>query len=323
MRVWLLPILLIALLGAGCEREPAPLRLAVSLWPGYEYLYLAEQEGLFAEAGVAVDLVSFGSLGDLRRAFERGQVDGMTSTLVELLQACDHVRRCGRAVLVTDWSHGADRIIARRDIGDVADLAGRPVGVEPATLGAYLLERALAEAGAPGTARPVPIPSGEMAGALAEGRVDAVVIWPPTATRLAADPDLHTLFTSADLPGEIVDVVALDPAVIAARPDAVAGLIRAWQMALDFDRRHPERARALMARREGLTVAEFNAALADLKIVPLADQPALLAADGPVARTLIRIRDHLARAGRLAADTPVDLVDGGPAQAAIGSMDRP
>ena len=59
---------------AGCnKRSSEELRVGVNPWPGYEALYLAQHRGLFDREGIKVKLVDFQSLGDARRAFERGR----------------------------------------------------------------------------------------------------------------------------------------------------------------------------------------------------------------------------------------------------------
>ena len=101
---------------AGCARYEAPLRIGINAWPGNEFLFLAQEKGFFAAEHVDVRLIEYSSLGDVRRAFDRGQLDGMTATLVELLQSREGTRRAPRAFMATDVSNGADVIVARGEI---------------------------------------------------------------------------------------------------------------------------------------------------------------------------------------------------------------
>ena len=72
-----------AILVTGCGQAPQPpVRIGINFWPGYEFLYLAEKQGFFKQEGVPVELIQFSSMGDARRAFERGQVDAMAVTLI-------------------------------------------------------------------------------------------------------------------------------------------------------------------------------------------------------------------------------------------------
>ena len=77
---------LLALSLGSCSTErahPTPLRIGINAWPGYEFLYLAQEKGFFREAGVEVQLIEFNSLSDVRRSFERNQIDGFAGTMVE------------------------------------------------------------------------------------------------------------------------------------------------------------------------------------------------------------------------------------------------
>src|SRR5437667_11275229 len=101
---------------AGCAGHELPLRIGINAWPANEFLFLAQEKGFFAAQGVDVRLIEYSSLGDVRRAFDRGQLDGMTATLVELLQSREGSRPAPRAFMATNVSNGADVIVARGEI---------------------------------------------------------------------------------------------------------------------------------------------------------------------------------------------------------------
>ena len=61
--------------------------IGITQWPGFEYLFIAQKQGFFKQAGLNIELVELDSLAEVRRAFERGKVDGMAATLVEVLEA--------------------------------------------------------------------------------------------------------------------------------------------------------------------------------------------------------------------------------------------
>lgn len=302
-------LVVLLLLGLpGCAGEPpAPLRIAISPWPGYELLYLAQEQGFFADAGVDVRIVEMGSLGDARRAFERRQVDGMAVTLVEVLEARAATSRAPQVVMVTDWSDGADVLVARPPVTTLTALRGRRIGVQPGSLGTLVLARALETVGL-GLADVVPVFVDEtrMADALAAGTVHAVVTYPPFSSTLEGIDGAVTLFDSRSMPREIVDVVAIDAPVVAADPDRVRALAEAFDRAVRFTREHPDVAHAVMAQREGLPPSEFAGHLRAIRLADLADQPALLAAGGSIDRTLRELDTMLRRLGRLSGPTRLD-----------------
>jgi NitT/TauT family transport system substrate-binding protein len=311
-RVRLLALLLGAtavVLCPGCGGEPrAPLRIAISPWPGYELLYLAQERGFFADSGVDVRIVEMASLGDARRAFERGQVDGMAVTLVELLESRAHdAPRSPQAVMVTAWSDGADVLVARPPVRSLAELRGRRVGIQPGSLGALVLARAL-ESVDLGLADVVPVFVDEtrMAQALASGTVHAVVTYPPFSTAMRNVTDAVTLFDSRAMPREIVDVVALDAPVVAADHDRIRRLAEAFDRTVRFTREQPDVALGIMAQREGIPPAVFREQLQQIRLVELEDQPTLLAQGGPIDSTLRTLDGLLRRLGRLSGPSRLD-----------------
>jgi len=276
-------------LTAGCFADgPAPLRVGINLWPGFEFLYLAQEEGFFRAEGLEVRLVEFGSLSDARRAYERGQLDAFGATVIEVLQVRVQSSRSPQIVQVTDYSDGADVVLARPDFATAAGLKGARIGVELASLGVYVLARALQGQGL--TLADVTIVSlnpSSMADAWRNGDVDAVVTYPPTAIDLLRGPNAKAVFSTSEIPGEVMDVVAVEAEVCARRPKEIAGLLRAFYRAVDYAQQNPAAAYRTMAEREGLTAAEFGAALAGgIRLVPASEQAAFFRPGGKLAVTI-------------------------------------
>jgi ABC-type nitrate/sulfonate/bicarbonate transport system substrate-binding protein len=88
-----------------CQRMKDPtVRIAINAWPGYEFLYLAHVKGFFKEVGVDAQIIEFASLSDLRRAFEKGQVDIMAGTAAEVLLSRQNSNRRTQAFIVADYT---------------------------------------------------------------------------------------------------------------------------------------------------------------------------------------------------------------------------
>jgi NitT/TauT family transport system substrate-binding protein len=271
----LIRALLVGLSLCGCRtREVPELRIGINPWPGYEFLYLASEKGLFDTTVVRVRLLEFASLTDARRAYERGQLDGLASTVIEVLQARDHSPRRPVITLVTDYSDGADVVIAKSGLPDVLALRGHRVGVEVGSLNVYLLARALERNGASlSDVTLVHLDLLQMAKAFRRGDVDAVVTYPPASVEALRVPGAHRVFSSRDVAGEIVDVVSVDSTVIVRYGAAVAELSRGFERARLYALTHPAEAYRTMAAREGLSVGEFASALTGgVRLVGLEEQ---------------------------------------------------
>jgi len=232
---------------AACtSRTAPPVRVGTNTWPGYEPLYLAQDIGRFRPE--AVQLARHDSATEVLAAFRAGQLDAAALTLDEAMLLL------GRGndpcvVLVMDTSKGADAIIAHEGIRGVAGLKGRRLGAEKTAVGAYMARRALREAGlSEADVTLVDLPVDRHAGAFLAGDVDAVVTFEPVRSALLSAGGVQ-VFSSAQIPGEIVDVLVVDRRFLEAHPDQVRTLVQGWFAALDFLAKRPADAAGYMSPR--------------------------------------------------------------------------
>jgi len=292
--MWLARLLLAVLAvlaGAGCTRAPeVPLRVGTHVWPGFEPLYLARQQGYYPSGSVR--LVEYSSGSDAIQAFRAGAIDAEALTLDEALLLAETTPDLS-VVLVLDVSNGGDVILAQPARSSLRDLKGRRVGLEAGALGAYVLTRALQTVDlTPKDVVVVSLDSFEHERAFKEGRVDAVVTYEPTRTRLLA-AGARTLFDSSQIPGEIVDVLVVRRSFAAKHGERVDELVRGWFRALDFIRADSRQAASLMARREQLGADEFQKSLEGLRFYGIEENRSMLAGPAPAiiptARQLSRV----------------------------------
>jgi NitT/TauT family transport system substrate-binding protein len=277
-----------------------PIRVAINPWPGYEFATLAQAKGYFAEEGVDVRLIELSSLGDSRRAYERGQVDGFFGTVVEVLLSGDQGDRRPIITMLVDYSDGADVIVARQGIPDIAGLRGKRVAVESGSINVVVLARALAGEGMDSSeVTPVYEPQLDMARSFVEGRIDAAVCYPPTSIEIVKS-GAGVIYSSKAIPGVIADVLAFDSATIKDRSADVAAFQRAFFRAQEFALTHPDEAYALMAAREGITAEEFAEALHEgIRLVGSTEQATYLGPSGSLVEVVRTTRDDLRSLGQL------------------------
>jgi NitT/TauT family transport system substrate-binding protein len=261
---WLLgcAALLAALL--GCMREPEPaLRIGTNVWIGSEPLYLARDLG-HLDLG-AVQLVEYPSASEVLRAYRNQAIDGMVISLDELFSlAVDGLQP--RAILVVDVSHGADAVVGRRGMRSMQDLRGRPVAVESGALGAFVLSRALALNGMQAAdVKVVHLESNEQPSAFEKGQIDGAVTFDPYRVQLLRG-GATTLFDSTEIPGEIVDLVAVRASVLEKQPNAVRALLSGWFRALEYMNVDPVGSAHRMGIRQQTSGEQFLAALKGLHI---------------------------------------------------------
>ena len=295
--------------------EDAPIRIGLDPWPGNEFLFLAQKKGFFAEEGVSVQLVEFSTLNDVRRGFERGQVDGMASTPIEAIQADERSKREPRLFMVFSYSDGADALLANDSIKTVRDLKGKRIAAEPGSLTMFLVARALETAGLTlDDVTIVPMDQALVANAMSEGKIDAVATYPPTSIAVLGQPGRHVIFSSADIPGEVTGVMCLDAPIMRERPDVAARIVRAWDRALKFAQSNPDEAYTFMAQRMGMSRADFEASLDGIQLVSAAAQSDYFGPDGRLREIVAEQAALLAQTGQMDAsrDTAQLIAEPGP-----------
>ena len=205
------------------------------------------------------------SASEVLRAFRNQAIDGMVISLDELFGlAADGLQP--RIILVVDVSHGADAVVARPGMRTMKDLKGKRVAVESGALGAFVLSRALALHGMQARdVKVVPLESNEQPGAFEKGQVDAAVTFDPYRDQMLR-AGARTLFDSTQIPGEIVDLVAVRASVLDRQPKAVQALLAGWLSAIDYLKREPKDAARRMGIRQQTTGEQFLNALNGLHI---------------------------------------------------------
>jgi NitT/TauT family transport system substrate-binding protein len=258
---------IVALLGLlpGCAREPeTALRIGTNVWIGSEPLYLARELGLLEPA--SVQLVEYPSASEVLRAFRNQAIDGMVISLDELFGlAVDGLQP--RVILVVDVSHGADVVVGRHGMRSMRELKGKSVAVEGGALGAFVLSRALALNGMqPSDVKVVHLESNEQPTAFQKGEVDAAVTFDPYRAQFLRSGAV-TLFDSTQIPGEIVDLLAVRANVIDEHPKPLHDLLAGWFGAIDYMKRDPKDAAQRMGIRQQTTGEQFLEAEQGLRVL--------------------------------------------------------
>lgn len=249
----------------------SPIKLGFSAWPGWFPWQVAEEAGLFKEAGVNVDLVWFEGYLDSINALAGGQLDANSQTLNDTIGSigagADQV-----IVLVNDNSTGNDQIIASAEITSVADLQGKKIGIEAGVVDHFLLLLGLDAAGmSAADVEIVNLETGAAAAAFASGQLDAVGVFAPFTTEALKREGSHTLFSSKDYPGAIPDHLVISQELLTERPEDVQKIINAWFMTLDYIAANPDESVAIMAKRAGVSPEEYTSYEAGTTLFSLDD----------------------------------------------------
>ncbi len=286
---------------AGCGEAPQlPLRVGLNPWVGYDPLVLARERGLFDPSDLRV--VELETSSESARQLRNGLIEAAGLTLpeaVELAAAGIDVR----VVAVLSLSRGADAVLARPGIGSADRLRGGRIGLEDTALAAIMLQRLLETGGLRrDEVSLVMLPVVEHESALKAGRVDAVITFEPVISRLSSDGFVVVL-DSANMAGEVVDVLAVRADALQARPHQVQVMLDAFEAGRREMLAHPKEAAAALAAGADLSVDAYAMALSRLNFYSAEQSRALLASpsESPVLG-LARLTGDLRASGRMMAD---------------------
>lgn len=251
-----------ALLGCSPRYQP-PLTVGTNTWIGYEPLYLARDLGYYE--GANLRLVELASTTQAMDALRVGSLDLAGLTLDEaLLLAQEGVPIA--VIWVLNTSAGADALLAKPGITTLDALRGKRIGVEQTAVGGYMLNAALAQAHLQvSDIRVVPLPLDEHWPAWQANAIDAVVTFDPVRQKIL-NAGGQVVFSSADIPGQIVDVLVARQSALECCRAQIERLIAGQQQALTYLREHPTPAWQHMAQRQGIAPQELGQALAGIDI---------------------------------------------------------
>ncbi|HEX2070061.1 MAG TPA: ABC transporter substrate-binding protein [Thermoleophilaceae bacterium] len=251
--------------GSAGDGGMAPVRLALSSWPGFGALYIAEEQGYYRDAGLEVDLDLVEDQTNRVQAMQAGEKDGAGMTADTWVRwAAQGVE--AKQVLATDESFGGDGIVARDDIAEPSDLRGVRVGVADGSTAEFLLGYVLREAGLTlDDVDKADMSPADAGAAFAGGSVPAAATWQPWLSRAEESPNGHVLADTKDYP-VVVTTVGLSSDFIEDNPESVQALVEGTDRAITFLRRSPKEAAAIIARATDQSPEDVTAILGDLRL---------------------------------------------------------
>lgn len=250
-----------------------PLTIGYSDWPGWVAWQVAIDKNWFKEAGVDVKFEWFDYSASMD-AYAAGKIDAVTMTNGDAL-----VTGSGGAkstmIMLTDYSNGNDMIVAKPGIKSLKDLKGKKVSVETGLVEHLLLLNGLKKAGMKESdVTLVNAKTNEMPQMLASADVAAIGAWQPVAGQaMQAVPGSHPIYTSADEPGLIYDVLAVNPASVKARRADWEKVVKVWDRVVKYinDPKTQPDAVKIMAARVGLTPEAYLPLIKGTKLLDLSE----------------------------------------------------
>jgi NitT/TauT family transport system substrate-binding protein len=285
-------------------------RIAWSIYVGWMPWPYAQESGILKKwadrYGIAIDAVAFNDYVESINQYTAGAFDGVAVTNMDALTVPAAGGVDTTAIIVGDYSNGNDAVILKAGPGakpTLADLKGRPVNLVQLSVSQYLLSRALERAGLKETdVTLVNTSDADIVGAFASADVQAVATWNPQVSEILKRPDAVSVFDSAMIPGEILDLLVVNTKTLKDNPKLGAALAGAWYEVLALMTRQDAAgaaARAQMARESGATRESFDQQLRTTHLFVNPADAAAYAAGGELPATMERVRQFSFAHGQL------------------------
>lgn len=236
--------------------EISEVTLGTTSWPTNMFFYLAREKGIFEKNGIDVTIQDFSSTTESTNAFVGGKLDFCTfassETISPFIQGGEF-----SIVLETDKSNGCEGLVATSDIKSIADLSGKTVATQLYSVDHMFLLTLLDENGM--TEKDINIVDmsiQESGNAFIAGQCDAACIWDPYFSQ-AKDAGGTELFSSADDPDLITDVLGASKSICKDNPEVVTAVVKSFFEAVKYWRENTDEANEIMGKQLGVTADEF------------------------------------------------------------------
>jgi NitT/TauT family transport system substrate-binding protein len=285
------------------DREP-PLRIGTVFWPSNELLFLAQDKGWLNPSEFR--LVEFVDDGEVMRGFRNHAVEAAWLSMDEVLAVAQSGAVDPVILFLSDESRGGDAIVAQPDLITVADLKDRRVAAQINSVNAYLLDRALKQAGLGASdVRLVNLSPYRQLAAFRRREVDAVVTYEPVRSQIIEAGGVE-IFSSVSTPFEVLRALVIRRDYLESHEQQADTLCSAWHQAVSEVASSPM-ARSWIASRLATTDAGFERMLERLRMISLPESREWLAVPRPqLVATIARLQGELLSAGLLTAPTPFD-----------------
>lgn len=315
-------LLAATLLAASCSpsaEAPAQKRtefsIGWSIYAGWMPWPYAQQAGIVKKwadkYGIKINVVQVNDYVESVNQYTAGKFDGVTVANMDALTIPAAGGKDTSAIVIGDYSNGNDGVLLKGG-SNLASLKGQSIYLVELSVSHYLLARALGSAGMALTdVRTINTSDADIVGAFTSPDARAAVAWNPQLSVMRGQPGVNQVFSSADIPGEILDLLVVDTATLKANPDLGKALAGIWYETVALMVRQDaqgKEARAAMARLAGTTPEVFESQLKTTRLYVDATEAVAATASPNLISTMTRVRDFSFSKGLFQGATSADAV---------------
>jgi len=259
--------------------QAEPYRVGFNNWIGFIAFFVAQEKGMFKDAGLDIEAKSFNAPGEGLVPLLTGDLDAHLTTLdAVVLKSAESPGKL-EVVGLIDTSAGADAVVAAESVKSVKDLAGKKVAVTVGECNEVLLVKALESAGMTEADIEVVNMDPDAAGAaLKAGGVDAAVTWEPWITQLSGAGS-NVLYSTANAPNVLLDCVAITTDT--SKANATKTFLKVLDEATKWVKTNPKEAAEIISPVVELPAAEIEDMLTKVTLYDAAESKAQMTENIP------------------------------------------
>jgi len=297
LAVLIVPLLLLRA-GAADAADRTSFNVAWIIYVGWMPWDYADQSGILkkwaSKYGIKIKLTQVNDYVESMNQYTAGAFDGCVMTSMDMLTIPAAGGVDSTALIVGDFSNGNDGVVLKGKGKKLEDIKGQKVNLVELSVSQYLLVRALSSVGLrERDLKIVNTSDADVVAAFATPASTAVVTWKPQLSAILASPDAQLVFDSSKIPGEIMDLMVVNSATLAANPKLGKALVGAWYETLAVMSKNDaaaQAAQAFMAKASGTDPKGFASQLATTRLfVTPADAYQFVMGDG-VQKTMDLVR---------------------------------
>jgi len=307
----LIPLLLCTSLAATAAQAKDSFSICWSIYVGWMPWAYGADAGIVDKwadkYGIDIEVVQINDYVESINQYTAGEFDGCTMTNMDALTipAASGVDSTG--LILGDYSNGNDGIVLK-DADSLADIEGQSVNLVELSVSHYLLARGLDSVGlSEADVEVVNTSDADMVAAYTTKDVTAVVTWNPLLSEINAMDNSTEVFNSAQIPGEIIDMLVVNTETLAENPDFGKALVGAWyeiMSSMQGDSAEAIEARTAMAVASGTDLGGYDAQLASTEMFYSPDQALELANSDTLVDTMSNVAEFSFDHGLLGMGAP-------------------
>ena len=298
---------MVGLTAPAAAAERTSFNVAWTIYVGWMPWDYADRSGILKKwadkFGIKIKLTQINDYVESINQYTAGQFDACTMTNMDMLTIPAAGGVDSTALIVGDYSNGNDGVVLKGKGKQLADIKGQRINLVELSVSHYLLARALGTVGLrERDIKVVNTSDADIVAAFAAPSTTAVVAWKPQLSAILAAPQAQLVFDSSKVPGEILDLMVVNSATLAANPKLGKALIGAWYETLALmlsGDAASKAARATMAKASGTDAAGFDSQLATTHLFATPAETYAFTTGASLVKTMDLVRHFSAEHGLL------------------------